>query len=76
MSKKDTKTDLPYNTDIDLLEKILNDLKNAPKEGEKLDTLWANISAKKSVFKSYTINLAKFLGLIDSDSTKVSSPAK
>ncbi len=71
MSKEPTKTELPYNTDIDLLEKILDDLKNTGKDGVKLDTLWVNLNATKSVYRSYTINLAKFLGLVDSDNTKV-----
>lgn len=71
MGKNDSQAMLPYNADTELLAKMLEDLKTAGKEGAKIETVWANISAVKNLNRSYTLNLGKFLGLVDSDSTKV-----
>lgn len=69
--QKDQSSSLPYNTDVDILDKILKDLKNTGNEGISLDTLWADINETKNVNKRYTLNMAKFLGLIDTDGIKV-----
>lgn len=71
MSENETKFDLPYNVDIELLDKILNDLKNTGKEGVNLETLWIDVGATKNINRSYTLNMAKFLKLVDSNTTKV-----
>lgn len=62
---------LPYNLDIKLFEDILNDLKTAGPNGIKLGTLWVNVSAAKNVNRSYTLNMAKYLDLVDTDKTNV-----
>jgi len=71
MIKNESQYLLPYHAEIGLLEKILIDLKTAGKEGVNLDTLWANVGAAKNTHRSYTLNLGKFLQLMDSDNTKV-----
>lgn len=71
MSKNESDMTLPYHADIKILEKILNDLKTGGKDGIKVETLWANIGAKNDKHRSYTLNLGKFLGLVDNDSSKV-----
>jgi len=71
MTKEEVNTPLPYHADIKILEKILTDLKTSGKDGIKLETLWANIGAMNNKHRSYTLNLGKFLGLVDGDSSKV-----
>ncbi|MEX2193252.1 MAG: DUF5343 domain-containing protein [Nitrosarchaeum sp.] len=68
MSKEETK--LPYHGDIELFEKMLNDLKTAGIEGINVETMWANIGASKDNMRSFTLNLGKFVGLVDSDNKK------
>jgi len=70
MNKEDT-NQLPYNLDIDLFESILNDLKSVGLEGIKMGTLWVNVKAAKNLNRSYTLNMAKYLNLIDTDKTNV-----
>src|SRR5579872_2817232 len=67
----DDGSNLPYNADISILEKILDDLKNTGKEGINLKTLWDNIAESKNPNKSYTLTMLKYLGLVDSDGIKV-----
>lgn len=62
---------LPYNADIGVLSKILADLKNTGGEGINLETLWVNINQSTDPSRSYTLNLAKYLQLVDTDKTKV-----
>jgi len=61
----------PYNTDTTVLRKIIDDLKNSGSDGVNLKTLWANIDETKNLNKSYTLNMAKFLNLVDTDNVKV-----
>lgn len=71
ISKDEPSIALPYNADVTILEKILNDLKTGGKEGVKLDTLWANIGEAKNKKRSYTMGLATFLELADTDRSKI-----
>lgn len=68
MVKDDIK--LPYHADIELFEKMITDLKTSGSDGVNLDTLWADIGATKNGLRSFTLSLAKFLGLVDSDTKK------
>lgn len=72
MSEKEPKKGfrIPYNADIDLLDKILGELKNSSGDGMKLETLWVDVGAAKNSNRSYTLSLAKYLGLADSDNIK------
>jgi len=67
----DEKISIPYNTDTVILQHILDDMKNTGNEGISLNTLWADISATDNPNKSYTLNMAKFLKIIDTDGIKV-----
>ena len=69
--KPTTKFALPYNTEIEVLDKMLTDMKNTGNEGINIDTLWINIKEANNKNKSYTLNLAKFLNLVDTDGKKV-----
>jgi hypothetical protein len=69
--EKKEKVAIPYNTDTTVLGKILDDLKNSGSEGVNLKTLWANIGESNNQNKSYTLNMAKFLNLVDTDGAKV-----
>jgi hypothetical protein len=62
---------LPYNLDITLFDKMLNEIKNLPSEGIKQTTLWTNLGEAINSNRSYTLNLAKYLRLIERDSTDV-----
>ena len=62
---------LPYQLDLILLDKILNDLKNTSLEGIKQDTLWLNVGAVKDSNRSYTLNTAKYLGLVETGGGRV-----
>ena len=62
---------LPYNADIVLFDKILNDLRTTSGQGVNLGTLWANIGNHANAGRSYTLSLVKYLGLVDHDSTRV-----
>ena len=64
-------TQLPYNLDITLFEKMLNEIKNVPPEGIKQNTLWTNLGEAKNSNRSYTLNLAKYLKLMESDNTDI-----
>ena len=70
-NEKSSQANIPYNTDTGVLGKILDDLKNSSNEGIHIKTLWANIGQTDNKNKSYTLTMAKFLGLLDSDGTKV-----
>ena len=71
MSKNESQGLLPYHTDIELLSKMLDDLKTSGKDGVNLNTLWVSIGAAKNSHRSYTMTLGRFLGLVDSDNNKV-----
>ena len=62
---------LPYNADIALLDKIVNDLKTTGSQGISLGTLWANVGNPPKFQRSYTLNLGKFVGLLDHDSKRI-----
>ncbi len=73
MSTKERKAfHLPYQSDMELLDKILLDLRNAPPDGIKQESLWVNVGAAKDPNRSYTLNLAKYLGLAETNSSKIS----
>lgn len=61
---------IPYNADIKLLQSILEDLKGTGSDGLLVDTMWTNIGAKSKIGKSYTMNLASYLELVDTDGKK------
>ena len=71
ISKDEPSIALPYNADMTILGKILNDLKTGGKEGVKLETLWANIGEANNKKRSYTMGLAIFLELADTDRSKI-----
>jgi hypothetical protein len=62
---------IPYNADMIILGRILDDLKNSGTDGVNLKTLWANIGQSNNLNKSYTLNMSKFVNLVDTDGTKV-----
>ena len=62
---------LPYNADIALLDKILNDLKTTSAQGISLGTLWANVGNPPKFQRSYTLGLGTFVGVIDHDSKRI-----
>jgi hypothetical protein len=62
---------LPYHADVDLFGKMLDDLKSSGIDGINVDTLWANIGATKNPLRSFTLNLGRFVGLIDTDTKKI-----
>lgn len=64
-------SNIPYNGDMEILEKILDDLKNTGKDGISLKTLWDNIGETKNPNKSYTLTMIKYLNLVDSDGIKI-----
>jgi len=66
-----TKNEMPYNSDVRLLDKILNDLKTASRDGIKVETLWADLDAKNNINRTYTLKLALYLGLVDTDHSKI-----
>src|SRR3989338_9182984 len=70
MNKEDQEQ-LPYNVDIKLFEDILNDLKTTGQNEIKLGTLWVDVSASGNPNRSYTLTMAKFLNLVDTDKTNV-----
>jgi len=71
MNDKKNTIQLPYNLDVDLLEKIMGDLKNTDSEGIKQETLWRNVGEAKNSNRSYTLNAGKYLGLIETTSSNV-----
>ncbi|MCE2507146.1 MAG: hypothetical protein J4F36_11925 [Nitrosopumilaceae archaeon] len=70
MNKEDQEQ-LPYNLDIKLFEEILSDLRTTGQNEVKLGTLWVNVSASGNPNRSYTLNMAKYLDLVDTDKTNV-----
>lgn len=60
---------LPYNTSVDILSKILTELKMAGKEGVLKETLFKNIGDEPR--NSYTLTQLRFLNLIEGEGTKV-----
>lgn len=69
--KKEGKQRLPYNADIGVLDKIISDLKTTGQEGLQQKNLWDRIGEANNKHRSYTLNLTKYLGLVESDSSKV-----
>jgi hypothetical protein len=67
----DKDTDIPYNSDPDVLDKILDELKNTGADGINIKTLWQNIDESTNPNRSYTLTLARYLNLVDSDGAKV-----
>lgn len=63
--------EIPYNSDPKVLDKILDELKNTGSDGINLKTLWQNIDEAKNMNRSYTLTLAKYLNLVDTDGTKI-----
>lgn len=67
----DNDAEIPYNADPTVLDKMLDELKNTGSEGINIKTLWQNIDESKNLNRSYTLSLAKFLNLVDSDGAKI-----
>jgi hypothetical protein len=64
MSKK-AELKLPYNVDFEIFDKILGELQHTKEDGINVNTMWINTGEAKNVNKSYSLNMAKFLGLIE-----------
>lgn len=71
MNDKKNTIQLPYNVDIELLDKIMSDLKNTESDGIKQEVLWRNVGGTKNLNRSYTLNAVKYLGLVETASSKV-----
>lgn len=70
MDNKD-KTVLPYNIDIKLVGKLLQELKTVGKEGISKDTLLKNVGESTNRIASYSLTLLRYVQIIDSDGEKV-----
>lgn len=60
---------LPYNVNIDVLFKVVDELRTAGQGGEKKAVVWQHIGQDKKASYSYVFNMAKALGFIEDDYT-------
>ncbi|MFH1337555.1 MAG: hypothetical protein ABIH55_01635 [Nanoarchaeota archaeon] len=64
MTSKD-ENKMPYNVDMKVFDKIINELQHTKEDGISSDKLWINIGESKNLNKSYSLNMTKFLGLVE-----------
>lgn len=67
---KETSKPLPYNVSMKRFDSLLNELKGVGNEGISLETLWVNMGMVKNLNRSYILNFAKYLGLVESNNNR------
>jgi len=68
---KESVQKMPYNVDMKILDKILAELSHTGEKGMGITQMWTNIGEVKNLNKSYSLNMAKFLGLVETQGNTV-----